>query len=111
MNIQFSSAKKRNKINRHPCPDYELGLSVAESSTKALGLPALRLGWHVCNIRAPIANFGLWDYRGKIWDYGIAPCLKLGLQKSCLNLLLWDYTTEIMSEFVIMGLNYEPIWD
>ena len=25
---------------------------------------------------------GLWDYRGENCDYGITPCLKLGLQKS-----------------------------
>ncbi len=39
--------------------------------------------------RAPLANLGLWDYRGKIWDYWITPCLKLGLQKSALKLGLW----------------------
>ncbi len=39
--------------------------------------------------RAPIANLGLWDYREKFWDYGITPCLKLGLQKSALKLGLW----------------------
>ena len=39
----------------------------------------------------------------------------MGLQEK--NLGLWDYTlfeigiTEIMSEFGIMGLHYEPIWD
>ncbi len=41
------------------------------------------------NIRALIANLGLWDYRGKNWDYGITPCLKLGLQKSALKWGLW----------------------
>ena len=39
--------------------------------------------------RAPLANLGLWDYRGKFWDYGITPCVKLGLQKSALKLGLW----------------------
>ncbi len=39
--------------------------------------------------RAPLANLGLWDYRGEIWDYGITPCLKLGLQKSAMKLGLW----------------------
>ncbi len=50
------------------------------------------LGAQLCRVkqraisRAPIANLGLWDYREKIWDYGITPCLKLGLQKSALKL-------------------------
>ncbi len=38
---------------------------------------------------APLANLGLWDYKGEIWDYGITPCLKLGLQKSASKLGLW----------------------
>ena len=47
--------------------------------------------------RAPIANLGLWDYREKLglWDYTL---FEIGI-------------TEIMSEFGIMGLHYEPIWD
>ena len=44
----------------------------------------------LADIRAPIANLGLWDYRERIWDYGITPCLKLGLQKSAL-----DYASQI----------------
>ncbi len=36
--------------------------------------------------RAPLANLGLSDYRGKIWDYGITHCLKLRLQKSAFKL-------------------------
>ncbi len=49
----------------------------------------------VLNDRVPIANLGLWDYRGKIWDYGITPWFEIGI-------------TEIMSEFGIMGLHFEP---
>ena len=37
----------------------------------------------------PLANLGLWDYRGKKLDYGITPCLKLELQKSALKSGLW----------------------
>ena len=33
-------------------------------------------------MKRPKGYLGLWDYRGKNWDYGIPPCLKLGLQKS-----------------------------
>ncbi len=50
-----------------------------------------------CTIGPPLANLGLWDYRGKNWDYGITPCLKLGLQKSALKL---DYGSQI-----------QPNWD
>ncbi len=77
-------------------------------------------------IRAPIANLGLWDYRGKIWDYGITTCLKLGLQKSALKLGLcisnstkfwisihsklglWDFT---LFEIGITGLRLFWNWD
>ncbi len=76
--------------------------------------------------RAPIANLGLWDDRGKIWDYGITPCLKLGLQKSALKLGLfisnstkfgfsihsklglWDFT---LFEIGITGLRLFSNWD
>ncbi len=44
---------------------------------------------HCYIYRAPLANLGLWDHRGKFWDNGITPCLKLGLQKSALELELW----------------------
>ncbi len=46
----------------------------------------------LCNDRALEANLGLWDYSGKSWDCGITPCLKLGLQKSCLKLELRDFS-------------------
>ena len=57
------------------------------------------------NIRALIANLGLWDYRGKNWDYGITPCLKLGLQKSALKLGLW------ISNPTKLGFSIHVNWD
>ena len=55
--------------------------------------------------RAPLANLGLWDYRGKILDYGITPCLKLGLQKSALKLGLW------ISNPTKLGFSIHFNWD
>ncbi len=40
------------------------------------------LEWEDSFVGPPLANLRLWDYRGKFLDYGITPCLKLGLQKS-----------------------------
>ena len=75
----------------------------------------------LCNIgckydistRAPLAKLGLWDYRGKIWDYGITPCLKMVLQKSTLKLGLWisnptklGFSIHVNWDYGIMGL-----WD
>ncbi len=66
--------------------------------------------------RAPLANLGLWDYRGEKWDYGITPCLKLGLQKSALKLGLWIPTKSGFSIHVNWDYGISPylkfgLWD
>ena len=48
---------------------------------------------------------GLWNYRGKIWDYGITPYLTLGLQKSALKLGLW------ISNPAQLGFSIHVNWD
>ena len=57
----------------------------------------------------PHSQFGIMGLQGKNWDYGITPCLKLGLQKSCLNLGL-DLTS-LCGEIGIMGLHSIWNWD
>ncbi len=46
--------------------------------------------------------------QGKIWDYGITPCLKLGLQKSCLKLVFTGFQSKPNQGFQIQKniLNY-----
>ncbi len=58
--------------------------------------------------RAPLANLGFGDYRGKNWDFGIRPHLNLGLQKSGLNLGLQDF---IWCNFGVQLNSKLGLWD
>ncbi len=70
--------------------------------------------WHVrqYHSQGPFSHFGIMGLQGKNWDYGITPCLKLGLCKigfTGLHLLRnWDYGITLVLTSGLQDLLWGP---